>query len=328
MSTQLKEEVRQFYETVGWRQIGEGLYQNARYEDLRPVSRKYLSRCHLRVSRHLPIKGKFLLDAGSGPIQYPEYLEYSKSFEYRVCLDISRLGLREARTRLGRRGLYVVGDIARLPFDSGAFEGVVSLHTLHHLPPEEHHLAFGEFVRTLCRDGRGIVVYSWGQRSGLMRIARPLIVAANRLRRLRATVRRKNGGASNLNHSQPEELNARQMSTQGDRPVVAREGQTGASEDLGDSGSLLAQPGTFTFKHDYGWFRSNLADLPYMDILVWRAVSTQFLRALIHRRLFGEGVLKALYWLEERLPHFMGQHGQYPMIVFRKPIGGQAHEME
>ncbi|MEJ2013580.1 MAG: hypothetical protein P8X64_15315, partial [Anaerolineales bacterium] len=68
----VKQSVKEFYDSVGWRGIGEGLYQNARYEDLRPVSREYIHRCHLRVSRHLPESGRFLLDAGSGPIQYPE----------------------------------------------------------------------------------------------------------------------------------------------------------------------------------------------------------------------------------------------------------------
>ena len=117
---QVKARVREFYDRVGWRAIGEGLYQNARYEDLRPVSAEYLHHSHLRVGRYLVPEGKFLLDAGSGPIQYPEYLEYSAGFKYRVCLDLSRRALIEARDRLGAGGLYVLGDVARLPFREGA----------------------------------------------------------------------------------------------------------------------------------------------------------------------------------------------------------------
>ncbi len=70
----IKQDVREFYDLVGWKQIGEDIYQNARYEDLRPVSREYIHRCHVRVTRHLNREGEYLLDAGSGPIQYPEYL--------------------------------------------------------------------------------------------------------------------------------------------------------------------------------------------------------------------------------------------------------------
>ena len=56
----VKQEVRQFYDQVGWQLIGEQLYQNARYEDLRPVAREYIHRCHLRVARHLNPCGRYL----------------------------------------------------------------------------------------------------------------------------------------------------------------------------------------------------------------------------------------------------------------------------
>src|SRR6185436_10735106 len=69
-----KQQVREFYDQIGWSQVEDGLYQNARYEDLRPVSREYIHKCHMRVIRHLASKGDILLDAGSGPVQWPEYL--------------------------------------------------------------------------------------------------------------------------------------------------------------------------------------------------------------------------------------------------------------
>ena len=103
--TEVKEEVRQFYDEVGWQLVGADVYQNARYEDLRPVSRQYIHDCHLRVARHLRPQGRYLLDAGSGPVQYPEYLEYSRNYQYRVCADISITALKEARRRLGEHGL-------------------------------------------------------------------------------------------------------------------------------------------------------------------------------------------------------------------------------
>ena len=79
-----KQQVREFYDRIGWTQLSDGLYQNARYEDLRPVSRDYIHKCHLRVSRHLASHGRFMLDAGSGPVQWPEYLVYSQGYQYRV----------------------------------------------------------------------------------------------------------------------------------------------------------------------------------------------------------------------------------------------------
>ena len=53
MAENTKQQVREFYDQIGWSQAGEGLYQNARYEDLRPVVQEYIHKCHLRVNRYL-----------------------------------------------------------------------------------------------------------------------------------------------------------------------------------------------------------------------------------------------------------------------------------
>lgn len=300
MTTELdiKRQVREFYDSVGWQPVGEGLYQNARYEDLRPVSRQYLHHCHLRVAGHLPPGGNYLLDAGSGPIQYPEYLEYSRGYHRRVCLDISHQALREARARIADHGLFVVGDIARPPFSSGVFDGVVSLHTIHHLPPQDHARAVRRLQAGLRPGGRGLVVYSWGDRSILMRLTKPAVWLALTLIRLY-------------------------------RRRLAPEKAPPAAVHYDPQGSGLPQ-GTYTYRHDYRWFRRELRDLPGFEIRVWRSLSTGALRALIHRRLMGESVLRLLYRLEERMPHLLGRWGQYPMILFEKPTAaagddGSAH---
>ena len=286
--TEVKAQVRQFYDAVGWKQIGEGVYQNARYEDLRPVSREYIHHCHLRLGKYLPPAGRFLFDAGSGPIQYPEYLEYSRGFQRRVCLDISRLALVEARTRIGEHGLFVVGDIANLPFRAEVFDGLVSLHTVHHLPAEEHQPAFIEFYRVLGPGGKAAVVYSWGSRSPLMRLAAMPIALAFGAQRLYGRLRR-----------------GRRSETEFERSLAAA-GPAGAA-------------GTFTCKHDYRWVTRNLGVLPGLEVRVWRTVSTSFLRAFIHRRLLGQAWLRWLDWCEERGPRLLGRLGQYPAILFARP---------
>lgn len=169
-----KQQVREFYDQVGWSQVGEGLYQNARYEDLRPVSRDYIHNCHLRVNRHLASRGDLLLDAGSGPVQWPEYLTYSAGYRFRVCLDISITALKEARSRLGAKGLYVVADIANMPFKPDAFDGVVSMHAIHHIPASEHHRAYMELYRVLRPKQAAVIVNGW-YRPLIARLTRPLI---------------------------------------------------------------------------------------------------------------------------------------------------------
>jgi SAM-dependent methyltransferase len=174
MAENTKQQVREFYDQIGWSQAGDGLYQNARYEDLRPVSREYVHKCHMRVKRHLAPSGDILLDAGSGPVQWIEYLTYSENYRYRLCADISITALQEARTRLGEKGLFVVADIANLPFKPDAFDGVVSMHAIHHLPLTEHKRAYMELTRVLKSGKSGAIINGW-HNPLLMKLAEPFI---------------------------------------------------------------------------------------------------------------------------------------------------------
>jgi ubiquinone/menaquinone biosynthesis C-methylase UbiE len=175
MTDNTKQQVREFYDRIGWSQVGDGLYQNARYEDLRPVSREYIHKCHMRVKRHLASNGDILLDAGSGPVQWPEYLTYSENYRYRLCADISITALQEARNRLGDKGLFIVADIANLPFKPDVFDGIVSMHTIHHLPLNEHRHAYLELHRVLKTGKSAVVINGW-HNPLLMRMAEPFIL--------------------------------------------------------------------------------------------------------------------------------------------------------
>jgi SAM-dependent methyltransferase len=286
---EIKQDVRKFYDDIGWQEIGEGVYQNARYEDLRPVSWEYIHKCHLRVGRHLIPEGRLLLDAGSGPIQYPEYLEYSQGYQARVCADISIVALKEARQRIGDRsaggsGLFVVADIANLPFRRDAFDGVVSLHTIHHLPIEEHKQAYQEVYRVLAPTNSAVVVNGW-QDSVLMRyFVRPIKWRNRTRKRIRKSIKNLRDGRSNS----------------------------------GDASPKPKGKGTFVSKHDAEWLKKEVGSLMQVEIFVWRSVSVRFLREYINPDLGGKWLLQKLYDLEERYPHFFGEYGQYPMIVIKK----------
>jgi hypothetical protein len=280
---QIKGQVRQFYDRVGWQQVAGGLYQNARYEDLRAVSSEYIHRCHLRVRRHLPSEGKFLLDAGSGPIQYPEYLTYSHGYTYRVCLDLSIVALIEARLRIGRHGLFIVADIANLPFKTGVFDGIVSLHTLHHLPAADHKRAYLDLYRTLKDRAKMVVVNGWTD-SPLMKFFRPLVDGLDRL-----------GGF----------LSRRSIRLEGppeEKPV---------------NPSAEKPTGTFVKKMDAQTLKRELAGMK-VEICVWRSVSVRFLRSVIKEKTGGRLVLRLIFRLEEWFPRFFGEKGQYPLIIIQK----------
>lgn len=286
---EVKEQVRQFYDRVGWQMVGEGIYQNARYEDLRPVSSQYIHRCHLRVKRFLKPSGVYLLDAGCGPIQYPDYLAYSQDYTYRVCLDISFVALVEARKRIGKHGLYVVADVANLPFKPGTFDGVVSLHTLHHLPQDEQKKAYGELFRVLAPASSAVVVNGWTE-SELMKRLQWLVSLAERLGSRLARSRK----APSL-----------------EKTKIKNENQA----------KPVGPTGTFIHKQDAAWLRQQLQGMD-VEIRCWRSVNVRFLRAVIHRTLGGRFWLRLLFWLEERFPHYFGEKGQYPLVVIRKGSHG------
>ena len=277
--TQLKTQVREFYNQVGWQEQSDGFYQNASYEDLRPVSGEYIHKCHLRVLRHLNTTGRFLLDAGSGPIQYPEYLEYSRSYQYRVCADLSMVALQEARKRIGELGLYVVCDVAHLPFEAATFDGEVSLHTLHHLPPDEHVRAYQELHRTLALGGKAVIVNGWDHP--------PLSVFLDFWIRII------------------------------DRLSTRKRSQPAAADHRPTENSPAAR-GTYIHKETAAWLQNAVGSLMPIQIWCWRSISVRAMRMFIHERLGGRLMLRVLYWKEELLPHFFGKYGQYPMIVLVK----------
>jgi SAM-dependent methyltransferase len=279
----IKAQVRQFYDQVGWQQAGEGQYQNARYEDLRPVAHEYIHRCHLRVKRYLRPSGKYLLDAGCGPIQYPEYLTYSQGYQYRVCLDISSVALEEARKRIGEHGLFVVADVANLPFKAGVFDGIVSLHTLHHLPASDQKKAYLDLFRVLRAGASMVVVNGWTV-SPLMDRLQPIVSLMERAAGWVARRRIRLEG--------PLE----------DKPVKVSTGKP---------------TGTFIQKRDALSLRQELSGLN-VEIRVWRSLSVRFMRAVIKRALGGRIWLKLVYWFEERFPHYLGENGQYPLVIIRK----------
>jgi len=293
--SEVKQEVQRFYDQIGWKLVSEDVYQNARYEDLRPVSRQYIHDCHMRVARQLKPQGRYLLDAGSGPVQYPEYLEYSRHYQYRICADISITALKEARKRVGEPGLYVVADIANLPFMPDAFEGVVTLHTIHHLPETEHISAFDELYRVLAPGCAAAVVNGWDH-STLMALAEPLVRLGNSLRHLFDRL------AGKGSQPAPDEAPRRRD------PAMSKKAH-----------KFETGKGTFTEKHDAAWIKGQVGRRMPVEILVWRSVTVRFMRALIHPRLGGRLALRLLFWLEERFPHFFGEKGKYPLIVIRKP---------
>ncbi len=160
-----KELVRRFYDEWGWTKQDGEFGDTIQFVDTRPVSQPYLERCHQRLKRYLPKRGKYMLDVASGAIPHDAYLAYSEGFEKRICVDLSHQALRQAKAKLGDRGIYIVGDLTNLPLRDGVVDAAISLHTIYHIPADEQRSAFEELYRVLMPEGSAHVVYTFGTRA-------------------------------------------------------------------------------------------------------------------------------------------------------------------
>lgn len=181
---QEKKNVQNFYDSIGWKMNNNVYEDTAMFEDLRDVSRDYIHKCHLRINRYIKSNGEYILDAASGPIPFPEYLDYSMGYNQRICVDISLLGLKEARKKLGEKGTYILGDITNLPFLNETFDGVISLHTIYHVPKNEQKKAFLELFRVAKSGSSVVVTYSWGRYSVFMFFPTLLYIVRGKIKKL------------------------------------------------------------------------------------------------------------------------------------------------
>lgn len=190
-----KQLVKDFYDEKGWFANEEGDYEDAViFEDLREVSKEYIKKCHDRVNRYLNPTGTYMLDAASGALQFPDYLQYSANYKYRICVDFSFQALSEAKKKLGDKGICVLCDMTNMPFKDGAIDGFISLNTIYHIPKEEQATAMKELYRVLASKGKGVIVYEWFKHSPWMNFwllpSRAGMFIKNRINRLASKLAR------------------------------------------------------------------------------------------------------------------------------------------
>ncbi|GAD53482.1 methyltransferase [Halarchaeum acidiphilum MH1-52-1] len=105
------------------------------------------------VARDLP-DGARVLDAGCGS-GVPVLSRFDLAFDV-VGLDLSREQLERAHERSPTAGL-AQGDMSALPFRDGAFDGLVALHSIIHVPRDAHPSVYREFHRVLAAGAPALV---------------------------------------------------------------------------------------------------------------------------------------------------------------------------
>lgn len=155
-------ETRSFYEEEGWKRSDDGVFGDTKaFVDTRDVPLTFSRKCIRRLNSHFQRGGRFLLDAGSGPIAHDEYLEFGSRFDQRVCVDLSAEALSVARAKLGDRGAYLQADLTSLPIQSGSVDAVTCNHVIYQIPPGQQAAVFKELWRVLKPGGVAVIVYWW-----------------------------------------------------------------------------------------------------------------------------------------------------------------------
>lgn len=152
--------VSRFYNTVGW-ETEDGITEDARrWEDLREHAQEYVKKCRLRVLDHIPEHGDYILDMASGPIQYKEYLEYSRNYKKRYCVDLSSEALESAKKKIGDHGVFLHGSFFDIPLEENFFDCAISLHTIYHIDKDKQEDAVRKLVRVTKPGKPVIIVYA------------------------------------------------------------------------------------------------------------------------------------------------------------------------
>jgi SAM-dependent methyltransferase len=160
LNTDAETRVSNYYNTSGWK-TNDGITNDARtFEDLREAAREYVSKCRFRVLTYIPDSGENILDMASGPIQYDEYLEYSRHFKKRYCIDLSQQALDQAKSKIGDHGVYICGSFLSVPLEKDFFDCTISLHTIYHIDKNKQEYAVRKLIEVTKPGKNIIIVYS------------------------------------------------------------------------------------------------------------------------------------------------------------------------
>ena len=152
--------VFKFYNEGGWNKHKKNTKDAILFEDLRPVAKEYISHCRKKINNHIANKGLNILDFASGPIQYKEYLNYSKNFKVRHCVDFSKEAIKIAKEKIGSKGKFYCKDFLQIKFKKNFFDTIISLHTIYHIKKKNQAKVIKKLIDISKKDSPIIIIYS------------------------------------------------------------------------------------------------------------------------------------------------------------------------
>lgn len=93
-------------------------------------------------------------------------------------MDASINALIQAKSnieKVGKKGIFICGDITNIPIRSGSVDTVLAQHVLYHIPRNEQKTAVDEMYRVAKPDSRIVIIYSWFYHSWFMNLSLNLV---------------------------------------------------------------------------------------------------------------------------------------------------------
>ena len=151
--------IREFYDDMGWNLVGDNTTDALINENFSDVANEYVHKVRGRVGHKLG-SGENLLDIGCGPIQYPEYLEYSRNFDKRICVDLSKKALEIAKSKIGDHGVFFVGDYLDIKTGCEPYAGATLINVLYHVELNLQEKLVRKVISELAIGASLVIVYS------------------------------------------------------------------------------------------------------------------------------------------------------------------------
>jgi ubiquinone/menaquinone biosynthesis C-methylase UbiE len=158
-SREVSSSLKHFYDSYGWRRDDEdgALHGSIIHEDQDQAVQNYAEINELRYKPLLREGGSYFLDIGCSAKPRTELAE---NFREHICLDISIVGLTEARKNLGSSGQYILADMTELPFKSDVCDAALVCHCLYHVDKDLQVPVLKELYRIIKPTKRILVFYS------------------------------------------------------------------------------------------------------------------------------------------------------------------------
>ena len=127
-----EENVRDFYDTYGWVKQAGISGEDTLFRDFSPPYYPYHDGVNARtIACFADLNGRLLVAGGGG---LPEtHVTIADKFSETTCLDISKVAIDIARSKLENKGEFILGSILEIPKPDDHFDAVYCAHVIYHI---------------------------------------------------------------------------------------------------------------------------------------------------------------------------------------------------